>query len=46
MRYFIRHKLDRDGKLTEIKVPRNKVMKEINAMIRKDREMLRILEKL
>lgn len=46
MRYFIRHKIGRNGKITEIKVPRAEVMKEINAMIKKDREMLKILEKL
>ena len=45
-KYFTRYKLDRKGNLTEIKVPRKKVMKEINDMIKKDREMLRILEKL
>ena len=44
--YFIRYRLGKDGKLTEVRVPRNQVMKEINAMIRKDREMLKILEKL
>lgn len=46
MKYFIRYKIGRDGKITEIKVPRKEAMKQINAMIRKDREMLKILEKL
>ncbi|MBI4170818.1 MAG: hypothetical protein HY514_03925 [Candidatus Aenigmarchaeota archaeon] len=46
MKYFIRYEIDQQGNITEIKVPRKKVMKEINAMIRKDREMLKILEKL
>ena len=46
MKYFIRYKLDKEGNLTEIKVPKKDVMKEVNAMIKKDREMLKILEKL
>ena len=46
MKYFIRYKLDKEGSLTEIKVPKKDVMKEVNAMIKKDREMLKILEKL
>ncbi|GEM_PF-2036631 len=46
MKYFIRHKIDKKGKITEVRVPKKEVMKEINAMIRKDREMLKILEKL
>lgn len=46
MKYFIRYRLDKNGKITEVKVPRKEVMREINEMVRKDREMLRILEKL
>ena len=46
MKYFIRYKVDKKGNVTEIKVPKKDVMKEINAMIKKDREMLKLLEKL
>ena len=46
MKYFIRHRIDKSGNVTEIKVPRKDALKEIRAMIRKDREMLKMLEKL
>ena len=46
MKYFIRHALDSKGNIRQIKVSRTEVLKEINAMIKKDREMLRMLEKL
>ena len=46
MKYFIRYRIDDKGNVTEIKVPRKQVMKEINELIKKDREMLKILEKL
>ncbi len=46
MKYFIRYEIDEKGNVTEIKVPRKDVVKKINAMIKKDREMLKILEKL
>ena len=46
MKYFIRRRKDINGKISEIKVPRKEVIKEINEMIKKDRDMLKILEKL
>ncbi len=46
VKYFIRYKLDKKGNITEIKVPKRDVIKQINEMIRKDKEMLEILEKL
>jgi hypothetical protein len=45
MKYFIRYQIDKNG-ITEIKVPRKQALKEINALVKKDREMLKILEKL
>ena len=46
MKYFVRHKIDKEGNVTEVKVSKKEAMKQINEMIRKDREMLKILEKL
>jgi hypothetical protein len=46
MKYFIRRKKDMNGNITEVKIPVREAMKEINEMIKKDREMLKILEKL
>lgn len=46
VKYFIRYKLDKKGNITEIKVPRRDVIKQINEMIKHDKEMLKILEKL
>ncbi|MBI2971458.1 MAG: hypothetical protein HYY37_03520 [Candidatus Aenigmarchaeota archaeon] len=46
MDYFIRYRIGRNGKITEVKVPKHEVMKEINRMIREDKKMLKILEQL
>ncbi|MDI6916843.1 MAG: hypothetical protein QMC80_03510 [Thermoplasmatales archaeon] len=46
MKYFIRRKIYEDGRVKEIKVPQKVVMKQIDELLRRDKEMLDILEKL
>jgi len=46
MKYFIRHKIYEDGRVKEIKIPQKVVMKQIDELLRRDKEMLDILEKL
>lgn len=44
-KYFVRYKLSKSG-IEEIRVPRKKVTKKIDEFLKKDKEMLKILEKL
>lgn len=46
MRYFIRHMIYEDGRVKEIKIPEKVVIKQIDELLRRDKEMLDILEKL
>ena len=45
MRYITRKVLTKEG-IKTMKVPRSEAMKQIRQLLKEDREMLRILEKL
>ena len=44
MKYFIRHKIYEDGRVKEIKIPQKVVMKQIDELLRRDKEMLEMAE--
>ena len=46
MKYFTRYELFENGAVKELKVPQKEVIAQINLLMKRDKEMLKILEKL
>lgn len=46
MKYFIRYEIKEDGTKKEIKVPEELAIKQIRKILKEDKELLEILEKL
>ena len=45
MKYFTRYELFENGAVKELKVPQKEVIAQINLLMKRDKEMLKILEK-
>lgn len=46
MKYITRFRIRKDGKIEEVKVPEKVAARQISELLKKDKEMLKVLEKL